>query len=142
LDRFLNRGKKDWSKEMLESYDTWKASDTRIEERKAKQIKGTQPILKKDAILGAYHADIYGNFEVVEENGTLQLIWEHTPLLNSSLKHFNYDSYEIQWEEPQAWFSFGTIKFESDAYGKVTGITFDIPNDDFFFDEMNAKRVE
>ncbi len=59
--------------------------------------------------------------------------------MNSSLKHFNYDSYEILWKEPQAWFSFGTIKFESDAYGKVTGITFDIPNDDFFFDEMNAK---
>jgi hypothetical protein len=68
LDRFLNRDKKDWSNEMLESYDTWKASDTRIEERKAKQIKGTQPILKKEAILGTYHADIYGNFEVVEKD--------------------------------------------------------------------------
>jgi CubicO group peptidase (beta-lactamase class C family) len=142
LDRFLNRDKKDWSKEMLESYDKWKVSDTRIAERQALQIKGTQPILKKEAIIGTYHADIYGNFDVVEENGILQLIWEHTPLLNSSLKHFNYDAYEIQWKEPQAWFSFGTLKFESDAYGKVTGLTFDIPNDDFFFSEMNAKRVE
>ncbi|WP_438969147.1 serine hydrolase [Nonlabens sp.] len=142
FDRFLNRDQNDWSKEMLDSYDEWKASDTRIADRKAKQVKGTQPILKKEAILGTYHADIYGNFEVIEKNGKLKLLWEHTPLLNSTLEHFNYDAYEIKWDEPQAWFSFGTVKFESDAYGKVTGISFDIPNDDFFFYEMNAKKVK
>ena len=142
FDRFLNRDKKDWSKEMLDGYDKWKAGDTRIADRKAKQVKGTQPTLKKAAIIGTYHADIYGNFEVKEMNGELKLLWEHTPLLNSTLSHFNYDAYEIHWDEPQAWFSFGTVKFQSDAYGKVTGITFDIPNDDFFFNEMNAKRVE
>ncbi|PPK95851.1 CubicO group peptidase (beta-lactamase class C family) [Nonlabens xylanidelens] len=142
FDRFLNRDKKDWSKEMLDGYDKWKAGDTRIADRKAKQVKGTQPTLKKAAIIGRYHADIYGNFEVKEMNGELKLLWEHTPLLNSTLSHFNYDAYEIHWDEPQAWFSFGTVKFESDAYGKVTGITFDVPNDDFFFNEMNATRVE
>jgi CubicO group peptidase (beta-lactamase class C family) len=142
FDRFLNRDKKDWSKEMLEGYDTWKASDTRIADKKAKQVKGTPPILKKESVIGTYQAAIYGNFEVKEVGGKLKLLWEHSPLLNSSLTHFNYDAYEIQWDEPQAWFSFGTVKFESDAYGKVTGLTFDVPNDDFFFNEMNAKRVE
>jgi hypothetical protein len=40
------------------------------------------------------------------------------------------------WYEPQAWFSFGSIQIESDAYGKVTGFKFDVPNDDFFFEEL------
>jgi CubicO group peptidase (beta-lactamase class C family) len=142
FDQFLGRDKKDWSKEMLEGYDKRKASDTRIADRKAKRVIGTQPILKRGEITGTYHTPIYGNFEIVERDGVLKLLWEHSPLLNSSLEHFNYDAYEVQWDEPQAWFSFGTVKFESDSYGKVTGITFDMPNDDFFFYEMNAKRVE
>ena len=142
FDRFLGRDQKDWSKEMLEGYDTWKESDTRIADKKAKQVKGTQPILKTSEIVGTYHADIYGNFEVVEKEGKLHLEWEHSPLLNSTLKHFNYDAYEIVWDHPQVWFSFGTVKFEKDAYNNVTGISFDVPNDDFFMEELNAKKVD
>nr|WP_238566137.1 DUF3471 domain-containing protein [Nonlabens ulvanivorans] len=127
---------------MLEGYDNWKKSDTRIADRKVKQIKGTQPTLERSEILGTYHADIYGNFYVKQKGKGLVLEWEHTPLLNSHLTHFNYDSYEINWDEPQAWYSFGTVTFEKDAYGTVTGISFDVPNDDFFFYEMNAKKVE
>lgn len=142
FDQFLGRDKKDWSKEMLEDYNNWKASDTKIADRKAKQVQGTQPILKRRDITGTYYTPIYGNFEVVERDGELKLLWEHSPLLNSSLKHFNYDSYELKWDEPQAWFSFGTVKFDSDAYGNVMGISFDLPNDDFFLYEMNAKKVD
>ncbi len=142
FDRFLSRDKKDWSTEMLEGYDNWKKSDTRIADRKEKQIKGTQPTLERSEIVGTYHADIYGNFYVKQKGKDLVLEWEHTPLLNSHLTHFNYDSYEIHWDEPQAWYSFGTVTFEKDAYGTVTGISFDVPNDDFFFYEMNAKKVE
>lgn len=142
LDRFLNREIKDWSTEMLKSYDNWKKSDSRIADRKAKQVKGTKTSLEISKITGTYHAPIYGNFYVKQKGNNLILEWEHTPLLNSRLTHFNYDSYQINWNEPQAWYSFGTVTFEKDAYGTVTGITFDVPNDDFFFYEMNAKKVE
>ena len=136
FDRFLNRDKKDWSIEMLASYDKGVKEDTRIADRKAKQVLGTTPRFTATQITGLYHTPIYGSLEIKEENGTLKLLWEHTPLLNSTLKHFNYDAYELLWDEPQAWFSFGTIQIENDAYGKVTGFTFDVPNDDFFFEEI------
>ncbi|WP_124980713.1 serine hydrolase [Nonlabens xiamenensis] len=141
LDRYLGRDEKDWSSQMQVSYKNWKASDTRVADRRSKRVKGTTPILDRKTITGTYHADIYGNFEVVEEEGKLRLLWEHSPLLNSSLEHFNYDAYEIVWDHPQAWFGFGTVNFEKDAYGNVKGISFDIPNQDIFFYELNAVRV-
>ncbi|MDP5101632.1 MAG: serine hydrolase [Nonlabens sp.] len=141
FDRFLNRDKKDWSKEMLDSYDAGVKEDTRIADRKALQVNGTKPRISKEKITGTYHTPIYGNFEIKEMNGELNLLWEHTPLLNAKLKHFHYDVYEIAWNEPQAWFSFGTLKIETDAYDKVTGFSFDVPNDDFFFEELNPKKL-
>ncbi|MGB5981979.1 MAG: serine hydrolase [Nonlabens sp.] len=142
FDEFLNREEKDWGTEMLKGYDKWKQSDTRVADRIANRVEGTVPILSRDQIIGTYYTPAYGNFEVKEENGTLKLYWEHSPLLSSTLKHFNYDSYEILWDHKQVWFDFGTVKFEKDAYNNVTGISFDVPNDDFFMNELNARKVE
>jgi hypothetical protein len=52
--------------------------------------------------------------------------------------------WQLHWDNPGllAWFSFGTVKFELDNNNKVTGLTFDIPNDDFFFEELDVKRVK
>ncbi len=142
LDRFLNRPLKDWSKEMLSNYNNWKSNDTRIEDKKATRVKETKPSLEVSQIVGTYHTPAYGNFYVKEVNGDLQLQWEHSPLLNSTLTHFNYDAYEMNWDHPQVWFSFGTVEFEKDAYNRVVGISFDVPNDDFFMQELNAKRLD
>jgi hypothetical protein len=35
-----------------------------------------------------------------------------------------------------------TVKFELDNNNKVTGISFDIPNNDFFFEELKAKKIK
>lgn len=142
FDRFLNRELKDWSSEMLKGYDNWKSNDTRIADKKGTRVKGTTPSLKVSEVVGTYHTPAYGNFYVKEVNGELQLQWEHSPLLNSTLKHFNYDAYEMKWDHPQVWFSFGTVMFEKNAYNKVVGISFDVPNDDFFMEELNAKKVD
>ena len=142
FDQFLGRIEKDWNKEMLAGYDKWKASDTRVEDRKNAREEGTVPILERDQIIGRYYTPAYGHFEVKEMDGVLKLIWEHSPLLTSTLLHFNYDSYELQWDHKQVWFDFGTVKFEKDAYNNVVGISFDVPNDDFFMNELNAKRVK
>ncbi|GAK96722.1 beta-lactamase [Nonlabens tegetincola] len=142
FDRFLNRPMKDWSKEMLNGYNKWKASDTRIADRKAARVKNTTPTVTKEELMGTYHTPAYGNFYVKEENGELQLIWEHSPLLSSTLSHFNYNAFEMKWNHPQVWFSFGTVNFETDAYNNVIGISFDVPNDDFFMEELNAKKVK
>ncbi len=142
FDQYLDRPEKDWSTEMLEGYNKWKASDTRVADRKAARVEGTVPILDEEDIIGRYYTPAYGHFSVIKEGDELKLYWEHSPLLSSTLKHFNYDSYEMEWDHPQVWFDFGTVEFEKDAYNKVTGISFDVPNDDFFMNELNAYRVE
>jgi hypothetical protein len=66
----------------------------------------------------------------------------HSPELAFSLKHFHYDVFEIVWDYEQAWFKFGTVKFNTDNYLKVTGMDFDVPNDDIFFEELKPRKVE
>lgn len=71
----------------------------------------------------------------------LKLTFSHSPLLSATLTHWHYDVWKINWDYPQAWFSFGTIKINTDNNQKVTGFDFDVPNDDFFFHEMKPYKI-
>lgn len=136
----LCKNDKDWSKDMLTRREAWEKSDTRIADRRATRVADTQPILAREKIIGSYHSDLYGKMEVKEVAGQLELHFEHTPSYNCVLKHWHYDVWEMQWKVPQAWFKHATVKFETDNNMKVTGLSFDVPNDDIFFEEINASK--
>lgn len=143
LDAFIGVNKdKDWSADLLERTNRREKSDTRIPDRKASQVNGTKPSLALDKFTGTYLSDIYGNITVTLDNGQLRLKMEHSPELAMTLKHFHYDVFEIVWDYEQAWFQFGTVKFNTDNYLKVTGIDFDVPNDDIFFEELKPKKID
>ena len=76
-----------------------------------------------------------------EKNGDLTLEFSHSPLLSARLTHWHYDVWEIHWDHPQAWFSFGTVHFRTDNNLKVKGFDFDVPNDDFFFEQLKPYKV-
>ena len=116
------------------------ANDKRVSSIKDKRILNTQPVLKEGSIAGSYYSDLVGGINVVNKNGQLRLEFEHHPLLNANLSHWHYDTYQITWDKPQAWFNFGTIKFNSNNNLEVTGFDFDVPNDDIFFEELNPRR--
>jgi hypothetical protein len=142
LDAFLGVNKnKNWSADLLESMTEREKKDTRIPDRKASQVEGTRPSLALDEYTGTYVSDIYGNITVSLSDDKLRLEMEHSPELSCTLRHFHYDVFEIVWDHEQAWFQFGTVKFNTDNYLKVTGIDFDVPNDDIFFDELKPKKV-
>jgi CubicO group peptidase (beta-lactamase class C family) len=142
LDAFIGVNKeKDWSGELLARTNSREKNDTRIADRKASQVTGTKPSLPLEKYTGTYLSDIYGKILVTLENGQLKLQMEHSPELSMTLKHFHYDVFEIEWDFEQAWFEFGTVKFNTDNYLKVTGIDFDVPNDDIFFDELKPVRA-
>lgn len=50
----------------------------------------------------------------------------------------------MKWDKPEIlpWFSFGTVQFDLDNNANVKGIRFDVPNDDFWFQELNAEKVK
>lgn len=144
LDAFLKTPVRDWSKESLIRYTENVAKDTRIEDRKKAKVSGTKPSLKTEQYTGVYYTAAYGSMTIREESGKLRISFEHTPDLSATLEHWHYDTYEIKWDKDEmlAWFSFGTVKFTLDNNAKVTGITFDVPNDDFLFEEMNAAKIK
>ncbi len=142
VDAFLDVPEKDWAAEALESLNARK--DTRIEERKEARVLGTRPTHDLDAYVGTYVADAYGKIIVKEDSGKLAIEFEHTPDLNATLEHWHYDVWQIHWKKPEplTWFPFGTVQFELDNNNKVTGISFDVPNNDFWFYEINPTKVD
>jgi CubicO group peptidase (beta-lactamase class C family) len=142
FDRFLGLPEKDWSSESLINNKKNIAADTRIEDRKKARILNTKPSLPVEKYTGIYYSDIYGNIEVNQQGDKLRLTFQYSPGLSATLKHWHYDTWEIIWDEPMAWFSFGTIKFNMDNNLKILGADFDVPNDDIFFEELKPYKVK
>jgi hypothetical protein len=141
LDRFLGTGTKDWSADMLKRSKEYQKNDTRISERKEKRVEGTSPSLPLEKYVGTYKSDIHGNIFVTLENDQLRLNFDHSKYLAAKLNHWHYDVWELVWDNKHAWFSFGTIKFNTDNNLTVTGMDFDVPNDDIFFEELKPYRI-
>ena len=142
LDKFLGIKGKDWSADYLERSNKNAVKDTRISDRKAKRILGTKPIISLENFIGEYYSDIYGKISITDKDNQLSLSFEHSPLLSATLTHWHHDVWEIHWDHPQAWFSFGTIKINTDNNLKVLGFDFDVPNDDFFFEELKPHKIQ
>jgi CubicO group peptidase (beta-lactamase class C family) len=141
IDAFLKVPEKDWSGIMLK--DLKAHPDTRIDQRKKARITDTRPSVSLDQFVGEYHNDSYGKIIVEKNADKLKIRFEHSPDFTSTLQHWHYDVFEIKWDNADllSWFSFGTVKFELDNNNKVEGLQFDIPNDDFFFEELKAKKI-
>ncbi|MBT3382381.1 MAG: serine hydrolase [Prolixibacteraceae bacterium] len=141
LNAFLGEEEKDWSAEMLERRNKSDGGDKRISERKEKRVTGTRPSLELGKYAGTYNSDIYGKIEVKMENDKLRIYFEHTPDLLATLEHWHYDVWKINWDKTHAWFNFGTVKFNTTNNLEITGMDFDVPNNDIFFEELKPKRV-
>lgn len=142
FDAYLGRTEKDWSKIDLERTTTFEKEDTRVEDLKASRVTNTKPTVSTSELTGTYHTDVYGNIIVSEQNGKLEIQFEHTPSLSATLTHWHYDTYQLNWKTEHPWFTLGLVKFTTDANQKVNGIEFNVPNDDFWFEELNAIKVK
>ncbi len=126
LDQFLGvENGKDWSADYLKRTDENLAKDTRIADRKAKRVLNTKPSMEVEKLIGTYQSDIYGKIDIRQKNGELTLDFTHSPLLSARLTHWHYDVWEIHWDHPQAWFSFGTVQFKTDNNLNVEVFDFD-----------------
>lgn len=142
LDMFLDRGTKDWSTELLEQANNSEKEDTRIPDRLEKRIPNTNPSISQEEMQGTYLSDIYGKIFISKMNDQLRMEFEHSPKLSATLSHWHYDVWKIEWDQTHAWFSFGTVKINKDNNLNVSGLEFDVPNDDFFFEELKPYKIE
>lgn len=107
----------------------------------ASRVSGTQPSLKPEDMIGAYNDPLFGNFEVAQSgSGELELRFDGSPRLNANLSHWHYDTWKLEWHEPHAWFDFGTVQFLKNNRQQVSGLRFDVPNDDIFFEEFEPVK--
>ncbi len=142
LDQFLGAETKDWSADHLERTNKYLKGDSRISDRQAKREVGTKPTIEMKNMLGDYASDLGGKITISEKDKELTLSFEDAPLLEATLTHWHHDVWELHWKHPQAWFSFGTIKINTDNNMKVIGFDFDVPNNDFFFEELKPTKKE
>jgi hypothetical protein len=127
---------------MLKRTNENENNDTRIADLKKARVVGTRQTHAASIYAGTYHSDIYGKISVEEKDGNLRLLFADSPRLNATLRHWHYDTFEILWDEKHAWFSFGIVKFNMDGKLLVTGMDFEVPNDDIFFEELKPVKIK
>ncbi|MCB0280693.1 MAG: serine hydrolase, partial [Calditrichaeota bacterium] len=143
MDAYFGKSMRNWNKFGLISQEKGdNAFNQRIDDQIAKRIKNTKPNYPTSDYIGEYYSDFYGTIKVEMQKGKLRLTFPRAKKLNATLEHWHYDTYQINWDEVHAWFSFGTVQFIADNQGKVNRIRFDIPNDDIFFEEIRAQKVK
>ena len=84
---------------------------------------------------------MYGDATVTLEDGGLVLRLLPNPDLVADLTHLHHDTFLIEWRKTFPWFGIGAATFILDPYGAVTEMKLDVPNDDFWFHELELRRA-
>ena len=144
LDVYLGDKKKDtkdWAQYYLELKTQIDARDK--QEQKAlteARIQGTTPSLELAAYTGTYRSELYGDVEVRLIGDQLAFQFEPTPLFRGTLRHWHYDTFQLNWGTDMMLPS-GTAQFVLNPQGQVSEIKIDVPNPDFDFTELKLLKV-
>ncbi len=141
LDQYFNTENYNWSSDFYQyfHYRSLEQKKERIEAAENRK-KETQPSLDLQAYTGLYGGDLYGNAEVTIENGKLVVSLLPAPELVGDLSHWHFDTFEIKLRNSPS-LPTGTVNFILDINGKVEEMRIDIPNPDFFFTELEFKKL-
>ena len=64
------------------------------------------------------------------------------PDMVADLTHWQHDTFTIEWRHAFPWFGRGWAQFVLDPSGKVVEVKLDVPNEDFWFNELHFARKE
>jgi hypothetical protein len=143
IDKLLGLPQKDWKERGIkQDNDHFADRANRIKQRTDARVTGTTPSMTQEVIAGLYRCPMYGDISIESNNGQLVMNFVHASGLKANLTHWHYDTYKLEWLEPQSWFSFGTVQILKDNNNKPIELQFDVPNDDIFFEEIHAVRIK
>jgi CubicO group peptidase (beta-lactamase class C family) len=143
LDILLgNEVETDWSANFLERMDQRKKYQEE-QELKAEEarIKDSKPTLPIEEYLGTYHCEMYGDAKVYKDGELMFVDMVPTDLYLGYLTHWQYNTWKIDMKKAPA-LPTGLVNFIIDERGKVVEMQIDIPNPDFYFDELKFYKVE
>jgi CubicO group peptidase (beta-lactamase class C family) len=140
INAYIQEDNRDWSQAYLNRQGSGGMKEMK-KKRMDARVPETNATVDIEYYEGTYEDPMYGKIQIRHEDDQLRLIFDAAPDLSASLNHWHYDTWEIKWDNVHAWFDFGTVQFVIDNNQQITGIEFDVPNYDIFFDEIHAKRV-
>jgi len=141
LDACLAVDDRDWSGEELKRSKEEKRRKIEQQTRADSQrIPDTKPSQVLEKYAGMYGGPMYGDAEVKLENGNLVLVFLPNRELTGDLTHWHFDTFEVKWRSAFPWFGKGKVQFLLDNAGQVTELKVDVPNEDFWFDELEFKK--
>jgi CubicO group peptidase (beta-lactamase class C family) len=141
LDAYLGGDGRDWFRLFLErakqTASTKQLERDRIEKAR---LKGTQPSLPLSKYAGSFVSALYGEAKVELENNNLVLRLLPNPDMVADLAHWHLDTFSLTWRRPFPWFGNGRAQFVLNPDARVTELKLDVPNEDFWFYELDLKR--
>jgi CubicO group peptidase (beta-lactamase class C family) len=143
IDAYLGLKPEDWSRIYLERYQESVTEDMQRGMDITKKLeKGTNAEAKLEDYAGLYGGPMYGDARVTYQEGKLVLELLPAPVFISDLAHLHYDTFVLKLRTPLSFFPHGTgtVQFIRDKQGDVVEMKLDIPNNDFWFDELEFKK--
>jgi len=145
LEQVLNDG----SYDIYVKVKSWR--DDRLERKKrsaleleATRINGTKPSLSLKSYTGIYTDQMYGDITISKlDDEVLEISFSHSPVFRGILKHWHYDTFQVDWYDTRIPDGFITFNFNSKR--EILGITIDQKNlldVDFSELEILKKKTE
>lgn len=141
LDAYLGGDGFDWSADYLPRFQEYRAEfEARQRHAEENRIAGTAASVPLEAYAGTYGGDLYGDATVAVEDGHLVVQFQPAAELVGDLRHLHHDTFIVEWRNRFPWFGPGTVQFILDVAGQPVEMKVDVPNDDFWFNELEFVR--
>ncbi len=141
LDAYLGGVERDWSEIFLQDAERdrqrWAA---RWEAWDRGRVPNTKPSLPLDRYTGTYGGPLYGDAVAELDEGRLVLRFLPNPDLTGDLTHWHHDTFQVTWRHEFPWFGRGWVQFVIDRTGDVVAMKIDVPNEDFWFTELEFTK--
>jgi hypothetical protein len=134
-DAYLGLPEKDYSKL---AWETSKLAKTEKKDEPAP--KNVRPPMALDSYAGTFGGAMYGDATVSAEAGGLVLRLLPNPNLVADLTPLDADTFTLKWRRKFAFFAGGRAQFIPDTKGRIAELRLDVPNNDFWFDELELKK--
>jgi CubicO group peptidase (beta-lactamase class C family) len=139
VDAYLGAPPRDWSRDYLDRVGPT-TEQRRWAEWERTRAQGTAPSLALEAYAGTYGGALYGDATVTLEDGKLVLRLLPAKDLVGDLTHWHRDVFRVHWRREFPWFGDGLVQFVLNAGGDADQVVIDVPNDDFWFTELELRR--
>ncbi len=135
LDHFLGVAPTDW----IAAYGKVKAKREKdaadvVQNAQAARNRDSRPSLAPDKYAGTYRDAWYGDATVTAEDGKLRMRFRHSPGLDGSLEHFQYETFIARWKDRTVPDAYVTFSLQPDGSIRDVRLKAVSPLADFSYD--------